>query len=85
MNEAELWFMWYDDLSAREGVAGLTSSADNGENVDRERFSPLPAQGAKLSGLDINLPGVMTRSATGLAKSRPQVPIIFPHWPWRHQ
>src|ERR1700692_3038459 len=82
MNESgALVYVVDDDRSAREGVAGLIRSAglvaktfESGEEV---LAAPRPKVPSCLV-LDINLPGVSGLDLQQeLAKSRPQVPIIF--------
>src|SRR4029077_3638467 len=82
MNESgALVYVVDDDLSAREGVAGLIRSAGlmakTFESGEEFLAAPRP-KGPSCLVLDINLPGVSGLDLQQeLAKSRPQVPIIF--------
>jgi DNA-binding NtrC family response regulator len=82
MNESgALVYVVDDDLSAREGVAGLIRSAGlmakTFESGEEFLAAPRPKVPSCLV-LDINLPGVSGLDLQQeLAKSRPQVPIIF--------
>ena len=82
MNETgALVYVVDDDLSAREGVAGLIRSAGlmakTFESGEEFLAAPRPKMPSCLV-LDINLPGVSGLDLQQeLAKSRPHVPIIF--------
>ena len=82
MNESgALVYVVDDDLSAREGVAGLIRSAGLMAKTFESGEEFLAAPRSKVPSclvLDINLPGVSGLDLQQeLAKSRPQVPIIF--------
>ena len=81
MNESGAFVMVDDDLSAREGVAGLIRSAGLVAKTFESGEEFLAAPRLKLPSclvLDINLPGVSGLDLQQeLAKSRPHVPIIF--------
>src|SRR4029077_12096546 len=82
MNESgALVYVVDDDLSAREGVAGLIRSAGLMAKTFESGGGFLAASRPKVPSclvLDVNLPGVSGLDLQQeLAKSGPQVPIIF--------